>query len=355
MKKAISLMLAFILCLSLCACGKSEAVKNVEAQIESLGEITVGSGEAITSAQTAFNALSEEEQAKVSNISALSSAKVGYAVILIDSIGEVTLESEAAILAAEEAYNGLTDEEKATVTNVDMLTTAIERIDILHKEEALVGRWCSIDNKQSVLTFMKDGIVDLGEGYKTDYIFTDGGVKLEVDIEYNLNYEEFEGVTVLANEYAGMFVREEDYDTVYHKIFVEVDLATADITEYADFVHLDYRLDAFGERVPDDTYLIVSKVYDQGLIYYPNYASTDINNLIVEYGYGEARHGGFPFGATCSAPKFGRMKGTIRFVRSEYVEEYVFNENGRTIQLTLSVAETPAYAPGGEYYLDYPY
>ena len=37
MKKVIPLFLALLMCLSLCSCGKSEAVTNVEALIEAIG------------------------------------------------------------------------------------------------------------------------------------------------------------------------------------------------------------------------------------------------------------------------------------------------------------------------------
>lgn len=37
MKKALSVLLAFVICLTLYACGKSEAVKKVEEQISAIG------------------------------------------------------------------------------------------------------------------------------------------------------------------------------------------------------------------------------------------------------------------------------------------------------------------------------
>ena len=43
MKKAISLFLALIMCLSLCACGKSEAVKETEQAIKAIGKVTMSS------------------------------------------------------------------------------------------------------------------------------------------------------------------------------------------------------------------------------------------------------------------------------------------------------------------------
>lgn len=78
MKKVISLFLAVVLCLSLTACGKSEAVKNVEAMIDALGEITLESIDAIRSAEDAYNALTADEQKKVENYKSLTAARDAY-------------------------------------------------------------------------------------------------------------------------------------------------------------------------------------------------------------------------------------------------------------------------------------
>ena len=51
MKKITALVLAVILCLLLSACGKSEAVKNVEAMIDALGKITLESEPAVAAAE----------------------------------------------------------------------------------------------------------------------------------------------------------------------------------------------------------------------------------------------------------------------------------------------------------------
>ena len=67
MKRGVSLILALIICLSLCACGKSEAVVKVEELISAIGEVSLESKGAIESAQEAFNALPEEEKAEVEN------------------------------------------------------------------------------------------------------------------------------------------------------------------------------------------------------------------------------------------------------------------------------------------------
>lgn len=67
MKRGMLLVLALVICLSLCACGKSEAVKKVEEQISAIGEVSLDSKNAIDSAQQAFDALPEDEKAKVEN------------------------------------------------------------------------------------------------------------------------------------------------------------------------------------------------------------------------------------------------------------------------------------------------
>ncbi len=75
MKRIISLVLVLALCLSLCACGKSKAVKNVEAMIDAIGEVTVDSEAAVVEAENAFDALTDEEKDKVENYAVLIEAR----------------------------------------------------------------------------------------------------------------------------------------------------------------------------------------------------------------------------------------------------------------------------------------
>ena len=78
MKKLVTFLLAVILCLSLAACGKSEAVKNVEAMIDALGEITLESIDAISAAENTYGDLTTEEQEKVKNYETLTAARDRY-------------------------------------------------------------------------------------------------------------------------------------------------------------------------------------------------------------------------------------------------------------------------------------
>lgn len=67
MKRVIALALVFIMCAPLCACGKSEPVKNVENLIGAIGEVSLESKTAIDEAQRAFDALSVDEKTAVEN------------------------------------------------------------------------------------------------------------------------------------------------------------------------------------------------------------------------------------------------------------------------------------------------
>jgi hypothetical protein len=70
MKKTIRnllvLVLTFSLTLSLCGCGKVNALIK---QIDQIGDVTLQSGDAIQTAEVAYAALNEDQQAKIENYS----------------------------------------------------------------------------------------------------------------------------------------------------------------------------------------------------------------------------------------------------------------------------------------------
>lgn len=71
MKKIISLVLALVMCLSLCACGKSEEVKAVEEKIASIGEVSIDKADIIQEVNQAYEALSDKDKEKVENFDIL--------------------------------------------------------------------------------------------------------------------------------------------------------------------------------------------------------------------------------------------------------------------------------------------
>ncbi len=77
MKRVFLLGLAVMLCISLCACGKSKAVKNVEALINAIGSVSVGSESAIVAAENAYAGLTEKNKEAVENADVLLKANIG--------------------------------------------------------------------------------------------------------------------------------------------------------------------------------------------------------------------------------------------------------------------------------------
>ena len=111
----------------------------VEKLIANIGNVTMESKSAIDTARNAYNNLTEEQKAFVSNYQTLLDAEAEYARLLdnaaaksveevIAAIGKVELteESKAKIDAARNAYDKLTDAQKKLVSNYDVLTAAEE-------------------------------------------------------------------------------------------------------------------------------------------------------------------------------------------------------------------------------------
>ncbi len=114
-------------------------VKNL---IDKIGDVTLDSKSAIDTARKAYDALSEEDQAKVTNYDILTAAEKKLSELeirnvetLIDAVGAVTLAKENQINAAREAYDNLTDEQKAEVSNYDVLKAAEDKLAQLKKQE----------------------------------------------------------------------------------------------------------------------------------------------------------------------------------------------------------------------------
>lgn len=145
MKKGISFLLVLVMCLSLCACGKSKEVTAAEKLIAAIGEVTDQSGEAIQKAEDAVAALSAEEKESVETLAQLTEAREKYDEIsaikpveeLIANIGTVSLESGDAITAARAAYDALADKYKDKVSNYSDLQTAEQAFSDRRVEEVV--------------------------------------------------------------------------------------------------------------------------------------------------------------------------------------------------------------------------
>ena len=120
-------------------------VNDVIEKIDAIGEVTLASEEAIVAARAAYEALTEAQQAQVTNYDKLTAAESRLADLkaakavddMIDAIGEVTLESEEAIAAARAAYEALTEAQQAEVKSYDKLTAAEARLADLKAAKAV--------------------------------------------------------------------------------------------------------------------------------------------------------------------------------------------------------------------------
>ncbi|MBP5225465.1 MAG: hypothetical protein J6Z38_07805 [Lachnospiraceae bacterium] len=111
MKKtyAMVLMLFVLLCSCiLIGCGKSEAVKAVEALIAEIGTVDASSETAILKAETAFNALSPKEQNKVENYNLLLKARIDFNAIPKETV--LTSDNIKDYLSFEISYDPVSTE-----------------------------------------------------------------------------------------------------------------------------------------------------------------------------------------------------------------------------------------------------
>lgn len=104
MKKIISLVLALVMCLSLCACGKSQAVKDVEEAINAIGEVSLDSEEAILKAERMYDYLTDSEKSNVENKGVLVEARYAYDRLYTDTIYNTAKEAYELLCEGAEIY-----------------------------------------------------------------------------------------------------------------------------------------------------------------------------------------------------------------------------------------------------------
>lgn len=120
-------------------------IADVEAKIDSIGDVSLLSQKVIDSARESYNALNDSEKTRVSNASALETAETLYgelavknAVDSINAIGNVTLSSEKLITDAEKAYNEVPTALRGDVNNLSTLTSARTKLNELKEEQRLM-------------------------------------------------------------------------------------------------------------------------------------------------------------------------------------------------------------------------
>ena len=114
--------------------------------IKAIGTVTLKSGDSITVARNAYDALADKQKKMVSNYDKLVEAEEKYRILVaadnvtqrIKSIGEVTLDSKAAIENAREAYDALPDAGKKYVSGYDTLVTAEKTLAVMEVRNTVI-------------------------------------------------------------------------------------------------------------------------------------------------------------------------------------------------------------------------
>ena len=131
------------------------AANAVAEMIDGLGTVTVNSSTAITAARAAYDALTDEQKALVTNYETLTAAEATLKQLQeeaaqkeadqaaadaveeqIAAIGTVTVFSGKKVTAARTAFDALTDAQKALVENAAVLTEAESTLSTLYQEAA---------------------------------------------------------------------------------------------------------------------------------------------------------------------------------------------------------------------------
>lgn len=140
-------LIALFTCVSLCACGKSEAATNVDNMILEIGEVTLDSGDKITAAEEAASDLQESEYNQLEELSVLKDARETYDQLVkediteienaINTIGTVTLEKKSVIINVRDQYNQANADVKAGVKNYEALEQAETQLSSLKVQNVI--------------------------------------------------------------------------------------------------------------------------------------------------------------------------------------------------------------------------
>lgn len=145
MKKYLVVIMAVLMALCLCACGKTEAVKAAEEKIAAIGDVTLDSEKRISAAEKAVEKLSDDELKQLDKAEELKKARETYEELVlenkaaavdsvIDQIGEVTLESAEKIAAARQEYEAAPENVKGKVKGLAVLESAENALIMLRAQ-----------------------------------------------------------------------------------------------------------------------------------------------------------------------------------------------------------------------------
>ena len=289
---------------------------------------------------------------------------------MIAELGDtVTLESEEAIIAVEEAYNALTDEQKARVEYAEYLPVYRNNLDILKQEarqkadlEALtarmIGRWVNLyDPEDGGIVIREDGTATIS-GFEYEWRLNQNleTIRFEGAGSIVLAVEDHEGLLALNNPEIMICMKQEDYEPFAIEAIKTVDFNVEPFESYfGEAMDLGPLVDANGKETGAHMFAFHSKAYDNGLIFF--YSGMD---FAIDYKGSGRVHGAIyePYGASFITDakqipviKITAVNSTITYIRAEYVADLCYDSESRErvitltngIELRTSSAMNPAY------------
>lgn len=182
MRKSFLLLTMLVLSIFLlCGCGAGTQVQEVEKMIDSLGEITLDSADALEQIEAKLDALEKDELDKLKNYGEFKRARHSYEKLaeeenkrleleekiesvseLISAIGQVTHESDNEIRKARSAYDDLDDESKKKILNYDVLLSAEQTLPAKNAEYVMD----LLNNMGEISLDSEKSIIDIEKAYK---------------------------------------------------------------------------------------------------------------------------------------------------------------------------------------------
>lgn len=414
MKRVFALALALAMCLCLWGCQSKQSAE-ADKLIGAIGAVSLDSGDAIAAAQAAYDALTDEDRAQLKNTAIFEQAKADYQSLVdqaaaetvmaqIAALGTITTDSAQVVADAQAAYDALSGDAKALVSNADDLECAAGTLKRLEMEKALMGVWyietCRWDDTQddlnkiryTSLTGTDHDITDLSveyvhsengngsisnryfclaeDGFYCDaepvaykrigsWSLNDDMTELTVTLEveglpvdaYVFEIREEDGFTKLYGNYpyenALAFVRKDDLKAAFDAKYFYLTSDAVDVHEYfGDPVDMGYMYDENGQRIMalededgrspnlDSVWFVPSKAYEKGLVYV---SGTHLSCSGTVLGRSGQIAMDTPFLVTVdphSNMKFENANN-ILFVRADHVaKNYIAEDGCRTLELT---------------------
>ena len=217
MKKIFALVLVLSVCLSLCACGKSKAVKETEKAIDSIGEVSLSSADAIKNAEKLLSVLTDSEKENVDNRLTLVEAREAYDKLASEIIRQkakasyekLTEAADIAVTGVEDIYSGANaGVQGARSSSLTMMyymknSTSLDNLELSDAYFALMKQGNADDSAASGVAVVLLAYDARGTFTQLDYLLNEG---LTIVQELTSNYSDETYATKLQEYYTAISV-----------------------------------------------------------------------------------------------------------------------------------------------------